>query len=156
MWGQHLIISPDIYPQSGIHGPPGPRTDQSDLVLDFLNFVGPGPWIPALNEDFSKNLTKEVVKLEYLARIKTCLRAWLKNNPSNQVDYSNIFKWDQTHSNGKYTNTYFKCIKFGWSASLIELAGLVNFELVKWSVVLIDQIPVTETVRLFVVAKFLG
>ena len=62
---------------------------------------------------------EEVVKLEYLARIKTCLRAWLKNNPSNQVDYSNIFKWDQTHSNGKYTNTYFKYIKFGWSASFI-------------------------------------
>ena len=35
---------------------------------------------------------KQVVKLEYLAWIKTCLRAWLKNNPSNQVDYSNIFK----------------------------------------------------------------
>ena len=61
---------------------------------------------PTLNEDFSNVLTKEFVKLEYLARIKTCLRAWLKNNPSNQVDYSNIFKWDQTHSNGKYTNTY--------------------------------------------------
>ena len=54
--------------------------------------IGFSPWIPAPNEDFSKNLTKEVVKLEYLARIKTCLRAWLKNNPSNQVDYSNIFK----------------------------------------------------------------
>ena len=29
--------------RAGIHEPPGPRTDRSDLVLDFLNFFGPGP-----------------------------------------------------------------------------------------------------------------
>ena len=29
--------------ESGIHGPPGPRTDRSDLVRDFPNIVGPGP-----------------------------------------------------------------------------------------------------------------
>ena len=28
---------------AGIRGPPGPLTDQSDLVRDFLNFVDPGP-----------------------------------------------------------------------------------------------------------------
>ena len=28
---------------AGIHEPPGPTTDRSDLVLDFLNFFGPGP-----------------------------------------------------------------------------------------------------------------
>ena len=28
---------------AGIHGPPGPGTDRSDLVRDFLNFIGPGP-----------------------------------------------------------------------------------------------------------------
>ena len=27
----------------GIHGPPGPVTDQSELVLDFQKFVRPGP-----------------------------------------------------------------------------------------------------------------
>ena len=31
---------------SGINGRPGPGTDQSDLVRDFLNFVGPGPLGP--------------------------------------------------------------------------------------------------------------
>ena len=29
--------------QAGIHGPPDPGTDQSDLNRDFLNFLGPGP-----------------------------------------------------------------------------------------------------------------
>ena len=29
--------------RTGIHGPPDPGTDRSDLVRDFLNFVGPGP-----------------------------------------------------------------------------------------------------------------
>ena len=32
-----------LSPIAGIHEPPGPRTDRSDLVLDFLNFFGPGP-----------------------------------------------------------------------------------------------------------------
>jgi len=32
-----------VWSHSGIHEPPGPRTDRSDLVLDFLIFFGPGP-----------------------------------------------------------------------------------------------------------------
>ena len=45
---QPLIIIIGI----GIYGLPGPGTDQSDLVRDFLNCLGPGPvgsvpWIPA-------------------------------------------------------------------------------------------------------------
>ena len=27
----------------GIHGPPGPVTDRSELVIDFQKFVRPGP-----------------------------------------------------------------------------------------------------------------
>ena len=38
---------PYFLSRSGIHEPPGPRTDRSDLVLDFLIFFGPGP-IPHL------------------------------------------------------------------------------------------------------------
>ena len=37
---------------SGIHEPPGRRTDRSDLVLDFLNFFGPGPVRSELVQDF--------------------------------------------------------------------------------------------------------
>ena len=28
---------------AGIHEPSGPGTDRTDLVRDFLNFIGPGP-----------------------------------------------------------------------------------------------------------------
>ena len=32
-----------LWVRSGIHGPPGPGTDESESVRDFQNFVGPGP-----------------------------------------------------------------------------------------------------------------
>ena len=38
-----LILGFFILVEAGIHEPPGPRTVRSDLVLDFLIFVGPGP-----------------------------------------------------------------------------------------------------------------
>ena len=36
-----LVLTPRV--QSWIHGPSDPGTDRSDLVRDFLNFVGPDP-----------------------------------------------------------------------------------------------------------------
>ena len=65
--------------KQGIYGPPGPRTDRSDLVLDFLNFVGPvrseifqillvlvrsgfGPWIPDSNSKTLILISFEFIK----------------------------------------------------------------------------------------------
>ena len=40
MWYVLVLV---LISHSGIHEPPGPRTGRSDLVLDLLNFFGPGP-----------------------------------------------------------------------------------------------------------------